>query len=243
MKYRDLFGLTVQRIELLIEKTRLSHQEFRNIGFSGEEVERDVRLLLSEILPSKYEVKHGYVAYALNSEKEPVVSPQVDVIIVDSAVPGTLFVLDSTSQMELVAGESVVGIIEVKRTLSRESLLGKKRVAASADHPSEAGPKVTEEPLVGKMFAKPDRSATDVGPVKATDIVCDEFRFVGIHGVGVVVAMIRHREVVFVNVFSRGDVTGCLPDDLSEFQDAFPRGDRFQGHLVSTRDPGGGENV
>ena len=179
MKYRDLFGLTVQRIELLIEKTRLSHQEFRNIGFSGEEVERDVRLLLSEILPSKYEVKHGYVAYALNSEKEPVVSPQVDVIIVDSAVPGTLFVLDSTSQMELVAGESVVGIIEVKRTLSRESLLGKKRVAASADHPSEAGPKVTEEPLVGKMFAKPDRSATDVGPVKATDIVCDEFRLDG----------------------------------------------------------------
>lgn len=59
---------------------------------------------------------------AIDKATEPSVSPQVDVIIVDTLVPHSLWLVDKTQGIEIVPEEAVVGIIEVKRTLDATSL-------------------------------------------------------------------------------------------------------------------------
>ena len=53
---------------------------------------------------------------------EPSVSPQTDVILVDTLVPHSLWLVDEVQGVEIVPQECVVGIIEVKRTLTGEAL-------------------------------------------------------------------------------------------------------------------------
>jgi hypothetical protein len=96
----------------------------RNIDITGDEIEYEVRLLLKNLLPQRFHITHGYIISAVNKQDEPFVSPQVDVIIVDTLVPHSIFVFDKQSGMEVVPVEAVVGIFEVKRTLNRESLPG-----------------------------------------------------------------------------------------------------------------------
>jgi hypothetical protein len=122
--YRDIFKVNLKYIEYLLEKTSLSRSYIHNIDITGDEVEREVRLLLRNLLPQRFQVTHGYIISAENMIDEPAVSPQVDVIIVDTLVPHSIFVIDQASGMQIVPVEAVVGIFEVKRTLNQKSLLG-----------------------------------------------------------------------------------------------------------------------
>ncbi len=122
--YRDLFELNMKYMDYLIAKTSLSHGYLKNIQMTGAEIEYEVRDLLRNLLPRRFHVTHGYIVSAKNMDDEPTVSPQVDVIIVDTLVPHSLFMVDQQSGMEIVPVDAVVGIFEVKRTLDKNSLRG-----------------------------------------------------------------------------------------------------------------------
>jgi hypothetical protein len=99
--YRDIFKVNLKYIEYLLEKTSLSRSYIHNINITGDEVEREVRLLLRNLLPQRFQVTHGYIISAENIIDEPSVSPQVDVIIVDTLVPHSIFVIDQDSGMQI----------------------------------------------------------------------------------------------------------------------------------------------
>lgn len=122
--YKDIFNLNLKYIEYLLEKTALSQGYIRNTDITGDVVEQEVRQLLKNLLPQRFHVTHGYIVSAENLDDEPTVSPQVDVIIVDTLVPHSIFIVDQQSGMEIVPDEAVVGIFEVKRTLNQKSLVG-----------------------------------------------------------------------------------------------------------------------
>lgn len=121
LTYKDLFEVHTKYIEFLIAKTYLLHQYVNNTNATGSEVEYEIRKFLSEFIPERFKVTHGYICRALNHIDEPLVSPQLDCIIVDTLVPHSLFPLSYHTGQEVVPYESVVGIIEIKRTLNNES--------------------------------------------------------------------------------------------------------------------------
>lgn len=120
--YRDLFEVNLKYLDYVVEKTLVTHQYFKSASASGASVESEVRELLRRITPSRFRITHGYIVASAGFTSEPVVSPQVDVLIVDTLVPHSLWTIDETQGVELVPVESVVGIFEVKRTLDRRSL-------------------------------------------------------------------------------------------------------------------------
>jgi hypothetical protein len=122
--YKDIFNLNLKYIEYIKAKTSLTQGYMRNIDVTGNEIEQEVRRLLKNLLPQRFHVTHGYILSAANKHDEPLVSPQVDAIIVDTLVPHSIFIVEQHSGMEVVPIEAVVGVFEVKRTLNRESLLG-----------------------------------------------------------------------------------------------------------------------
>ncbi len=122
--YRDIFNLNLKYIEYLLEKTSLTQGYMRNVNVTGDEIEQEVRRLLKNLLPQRFQVTHGYIISAVSKQDEPLVSPQIDVIIVDTLVPHSIFIVDQHRGMEVVPIEAVVGIFEVKRTLNKDSLLG-----------------------------------------------------------------------------------------------------------------------
>lgn len=132
--YKDIFNLNLKYIEYLLEKTSLTQGYIRNLNVTGSEIEQEVRHLLRNILPQRFHVTHGYIISAPNKAEEPAVSPQVDVIIVDTMVPHSIFIVDQHSGMEVVPIEAVVGVFEVKRTLNRSSLLGTKKEVGAIKH-------------------------------------------------------------------------------------------------------------
>ena len=89
------------------------------------------------------------------------------------------------------------------------------------------------------VVAGTDLSVTPAISLKGCALVFrDQFRLASVPGVGVVATMIRHGEVVFVDVLARRNVTGGLSDDLSDLENALTGGDGLHSHLVSARDPG-----
>jgi len=135
--YNDIFALNVKYIEYLLSKSLFTHQYVKNIQESGSSVESEIRSLFSKVLPSRFKVTHGYIASAQSTENAPEVSPQVDLIIVDTFVPHSLFVIDDDKGLEIVPIESVVGLFEIKRTLNRTSLLGTKKTRGALEHLNE----------------------------------------------------------------------------------------------------------
>ncbi len=132
--YKDIFNLNLKYIEYLLAKTSLTHDYMRNIDVTGSEIEQEVRQMLRNILPQRFHVTHGYIISAASQKAEPLISPQVDVIIVDTLVPHSLFIIDQHSSMEAVPLESVVGIFEIKRKLDKRSLLGTKKEDGALKH-------------------------------------------------------------------------------------------------------------
>lgn len=127
--YKDIFNLNLKYIDYLLAKTSLTQGYIHNIGITGSEIEQEVRRLLRNLLPQRFHVTHGYIISAPSQEEEPAVSPEVDVIIVDTLVPHSIFIVDQQSGMEVVPVEAVVGVFEVKRTLNKDSLLNKEHGA------------------------------------------------------------------------------------------------------------------
>lgn len=132
--FKDLVSLNIKYLEYVREKTYIIHQYIKNVNDSGGEVENEIRNLLGSFLPSRYKVTHGYILSAKNQTDEPLVSPQVDVIIVDTLVPHSIFVFDDKTGMEVVPVESVIGLFEVKRTLDKTSLLGTSNKKGAIRH-------------------------------------------------------------------------------------------------------------
>lgn len=124
MKYKDLVSISTKKFELLKHKSLVNHQYAKNIQESGALIEREIRTLFNEVLSSRYRATHGYIAVANSIKEEPILSPQTDLIIVDNFVPNTLYKFGNDDSMEIVAANSVVGVFEIKRTLSKESLFG-----------------------------------------------------------------------------------------------------------------------
>ena len=58
----------------------------------------------------------------------------------------------------------------------------------------------------------------------------------GILGIGVIVAVCGHPQVVLVHMLAGGDLAGGLPDDLAELDHAFTSSDGIDRHLVATQD-------
>ncbi|MBT6068451.1 hypothetical protein HOG48_01715 [Candidatus Peregrinibacteria bacterium] len=132
--YKDLFHLNIKYIEYLLEKSLLSHQYTKNISISGSLVENEIREIFKNILPKRFHVTHGYIVSAESKSKEPNISPQIDMIVVDTLVPHSIFIVDKESGMEIVPLESVVGIFEIKRKIDKYSLLGTKKRKGAFEH-------------------------------------------------------------------------------------------------------------
>ncbi|MEQ8925702.1 MAG: hypothetical protein RLO81_07785 [Fulvivirga sp.] len=132
--YNNIFDLNVKYIEYLLAKSLFTHQYVKNVQESGSGLESEIRILFSKLIPKRFKVTHGYIASAQSVNQSPSVSPQVDLIIVDTFVPHSLFVIDDDKGLEIVPVESVVGIFEIKRTLNRKSLLGTKKSKGALEH-------------------------------------------------------------------------------------------------------------
>lgn len=83
-----------------------------------------MRAFLRRMLPERLRITHGHIVSASSPDQEPRVSPQVDVIISDTLVPHSLWVIDDLQGSELVPLEAVLGVLEIKRTLTSKSLRG-----------------------------------------------------------------------------------------------------------------------
>ncbi len=122
--YDKIFELNIKYIEYLLAKSLFSHQYIHNIAQSGSDVENEIREIFKNIIPERYRITHGYIVWAKNQNIEPSISPQVDLMIVDTLVPHSLFVVDKRSGMEIVPLEAVLAVFEIKRTLSYGNLSG-----------------------------------------------------------------------------------------------------------------------
>ncbi len=134
MDFNSLFNLHLKFIDYLLAKSHFTHQELKNIGLCGSEIEGEVRNILSQLLPHRYKVTSGYIVWSEDSSSEPVVSPQVDLIIVDTLVPHSLFPVDDNQDVEIVPAEAVVGIFEIKRKMDKKSLFGTKKSPGALKH-------------------------------------------------------------------------------------------------------------
>ncbi|PPK69290.1 hypothetical protein B0F88_11076 [Methylobacter tundripaludum] len=111
-------------IRLIQQQSALLLQKPAN-GFNGELkssgtiVENYIKGLLSKHLPESYRICSGYIATA-DSMRSDTNLIQHDIIIVDGRMPPIHSF--GISDIEVVCAESVCGIIEVKRTLTKDSL-------------------------------------------------------------------------------------------------------------------------
>jgi hypothetical protein len=126
--FADLFTVSAKYLDYVLEKSLLSHRYLKSISHAGAFVETEIREMFCQLVPNRFRVAHGYIAFAATRSRDVVVSPQVDMMVVDTTVPHTLYVLDPTSRMEVVPVESVVAICELKRRLDRRSLLGTQKL-------------------------------------------------------------------------------------------------------------------
>lgn len=121
-KFKDILDLHIKYTDYLLKKSYLSHQSIKNINLSGSEIENEIRLLFKSILPERFKVTHGYILSVKDNKSEPIISNQVDMMIVDTLVSHKIFTLDKKNGMEIVPVESVVGVFEIKRTLNEKAL-------------------------------------------------------------------------------------------------------------------------
>lgn len=105
--------------------------QIKNISHSGHLVEEHVKAHFSEILKGKFRVTSGYIISAPDMQNINI-SPHVDLIVLDTLVPNTFFPQNEFSgQTEIVPKEAVVGVFEIKKTLT------KKTIKQALDHLSK----------------------------------------------------------------------------------------------------------
>ena len=120
--FNDLFAVHTKYLEYVVKKSHVIHQGLNNIKEAGDQVEETIRMQVRDVLPERWRVTHGYIAAPAadpNVSREPRLSPQVDVLVVDTLVPHKLFTVDRETGLEVVPVESVVAVFEAKRTLNK----------------------------------------------------------------------------------------------------------------------------
>ncbi len=120
--FKELYNTHLKYIEYLLERTHIYHKSLKNIKETGDDVETEIRNFITYFIPNRFRVTHGYIAYIKDNNSEPIISPQIDLIIVDELVPNKIFSLGKSDGIDIVPVESVVGIFEIKRTLNDNSL-------------------------------------------------------------------------------------------------------------------------
>lgn len=123
VSFKDLFQVNIKYLEYLLGKSYLSHQYLKNIKLSGDQIENEFRKILANLLPARYKVTYGYIVSSISTKTEPVISGQIDIIVVDTLVPHSIFIIEEKG-MEVVPLECVVAIFEVKRTITHKILDG-----------------------------------------------------------------------------------------------------------------------
>lgn len=142
--FKELYNTHLKYIEYLLERTHLYHKSLKNIKETGDDVETEIRNFIKYFIPNRFRVTNGYIANIKDNNSEPIISPQIDLIIVDELVPNKIFSIGKSDGIDIVPVESVVAIIEIKRTLNDKSLTKsithiskiKKSVGIVKDNPS-----------------------------------------------------------------------------------------------------------
>lgn len=123
-RLKDLMNVHIKEVEAILAQTELLLQkpsggQSGELKTSGSLVENYLRGFISSISPSGIHVTSGYVVNqkTLSADKN---LPQHDIILSDKASPSLFSIVDG--EIEIVAVESLVGIIEVKRTLTKSSI-------------------------------------------------------------------------------------------------------------------------
>lgn len=123
-KIESLQEVYNSEIELIIKQSSLLLQK-KNDGFNGELktsgsiVENYIKGIIKKHIPKGYRICSGYIATTDTiSNTDNLI--QHDLIIVDERIPAIYQF--GVSDIEIVMAESVCGIIEIKRTLTRKSL-------------------------------------------------------------------------------------------------------------------------
>ena len=120
----DLINVHLKEIDTLIVQSQLLLQK-KSDGQSGELktagdlVEIFVRNFIGQIAPDAIKISSGYVANALTFKSAQNLS-QHDIILSDKMIPPLFSIIDG--KIDIVPVESMVGIIEVKRTLTKKSI-------------------------------------------------------------------------------------------------------------------------
>lgn len=120
----QLHHLYLQQLESVIKESELLLQKEGGLDgelkTSGSMCERFIKATLESLcIPGQFRVVSGYIATPtlLRDGKN---LPQCDLIIVDKHIPPLFKFVNS--DMEVVPRESVCGLIEIKRSLTKESL-------------------------------------------------------------------------------------------------------------------------
>lgn len=105
-------------IKYIIEKSRNLWD--LHISESGEEVMNFVSDFLLALIPERFSIAtNSYIiSSSENIEEGFITSPQVDLIIYDNLVGGLNLFYDPSGKIKLIPKESVLGIFEIKRTLT-----------------------------------------------------------------------------------------------------------------------------
>ncbi|MDP2193492.1 MAG: hypothetical protein Q8K36_03085 [Alphaproteobacteria bacterium] len=93
----------------------------KNIRGSGTLIEDHIKNLFTKMFSSRFRMTSGYIVSA--NEKDYSVSPEVDLIILDTLVPNIIFPQEElTGKSEFVPKEAVVGIFQIKKTLNIKTI-------------------------------------------------------------------------------------------------------------------------
>lgn len=120
--YSDILTCYSRYVELLVAKTKIP-LTIPNIAASGAEVEQAIRCFIGEFLPDRFRLTHGHIAFTESRYQRPLVSPQIDLLVIDNLVPNSLFRFGRDESPEIVPYQAVVGIFEIKRTFSKRTLI------------------------------------------------------------------------------------------------------------------------
>jgi hypothetical protein len=91
----------------------------KNIRHSGTIIEDFIKDLFTQMFSSRFRITSGYIVSTTKNGGDFLISPEVDLIILDTLVPNILFPQrEFIGKTEFVPKEAVVGIFQIKKTLN-----------------------------------------------------------------------------------------------------------------------------
>jgi hypothetical protein len=120
----DLYNIHLRQLDLTLAESELLLQREGGLDgelkTSGSLCEQFLRKMLTKyVVPGQFRVTSGYIATPdLLAQKKNL--PQCDILIADNYIPALLRLADA--EIEVLPFESIIGVIEAKRTLTKKSL-------------------------------------------------------------------------------------------------------------------------